>query len=1652
MESHVLNVYHHARYRTIDHKIMRTTSESLSSEGSCDQNSPEYPQDQASSQHEESNEGEYWNNQNRNLWSQNQKINITKSHDSSIDEEEIDVQEVSIDERIDSSDNEVDPDSAEDTSLVEGADYDVIQVFAVDPDLDLEGSSEDEELEPEHDDEHEDEDEEEYLNSDDKSNYTETDNSVLYHQNPTDNICEGNLDINLDASIVSNVDEYFIEEKDILAVKDEPVVKDVDEYFIKNVKELTQPTIEEDFLIPEKLPDESDFRIQKNVPDVEEFFAIDHNDDKSEIINVIIPDPETEIEPEVPINETEIEPELPINEIEIEPELPINETEIEPELPINETEIEPELPINEPEIESELPINETDLAGLPNIEDLKRYLLEDMPYNKLKNAQRSCSVPHSPMHNLCLDIDSKTCLSFEDLNLDLSDLSFDNCKDKSNNSSKSDDIPQTLTEEDVNSFLITSSCAPSIKNQDDLKLQDMEIDKPVETIMSEEHTKSAKTLPIEPNATYKSSLNKIPAINSANIQDQHPELKTSNIKQEPISHTKLPKIPLKSKLTVFDFCIEKNVKKERDVENDIDDFVDVESCNDSVIPVLEANNLNSLLEQFEATEKLNKKKEKIVKVETTVKSKPITSLTNGMRLQDAGIQLNKNKMRQILMPSTINTTARRSPSPVHSDHDYCTTKKRHSLPNITGGRSLLKPEVLSSNNKILSSRHRSCKNKKIVYHQSSDEESEKCNASKKKVVNNRVSDDDSDIRKKCSSKETLKVNANINSRKKVSPVHFVSNCSVDKNNGSVMVKNASKASDTASSQNSNGSLKLTIKNKCEVIIRHGDAKELDKTKSSIAEKSLVNTDMESFEETRLEKFKHASEKSHGVIEKIKQADEKTDRVAEQVKQEHSKADDFYVTLFKDKKDVQVPQNITKNTEKRSHDDVDQVSHESTNGTENEIQPQKKKKLNLQEYKLRRENNNSNQSSAQVSPEAIFPEMPGNIILDKPISSSPRDLPAAIKPASDEHNKATVSSETSKKIFDPIREASRKILMNTKKLKAEAIRKRDEDFIMSKIPKVENLELQPLISDAEMLKIVNMSANPIISIPIPKSNEAYYQPPKNYDEIIVVSMGTNTDEKVFKVTESIPEIKRHKPLSPAKENKSTINFKIKKSDNILKHNVFESMKTEHSPKDDQTADIKIDEERYKGIAATLKSVGKQVDTKISSNSLFASIQDVVRKKATNAHNTNSHPDHKQKLITPVHKLEFVYPKPIIVRDYDENADHGEDKIILHLEKGRTKPETRVATVQTACTEVYKQLTLEVTEQKTPIEQTISPRKRNDSDMSMSSEGSPERKLPVPKTENKRQELKRERSPVKEKRSRSKDRHEIKYRRSRSHSRGHRRHRSRTRTRSRSRGRYKRYRRSDSPYRRKRRSRSPYRSPLRREYRSVRSGSRYAETKSSIAKKSPQKIEKKTKSLTPPIRKPTVSESSDTTTSSSSSSRSNTSGSSSISREATSTFRGNNSRATVFRNSYSSEDRESNTPVEERRIVFVGRLEQDINKSLLRSQFSKFGPVTEVRLHSKEDGSRYGFVTYQRPRDAWTAVEAASSFPQYDVGFGGRRAFCRQSYADLDGLEAKYTECAFHGQASAPPPRRSDDMSFEQMLLDIKKKLNNRKGDKRAEDSA
>lgn len=483
-------------------------------------------------------------------------------------EDGIYVQEVNIDD--DDNDETADDDdrfchtlvsannTIEDTSLIEGHDYDVITVYTVDPDL-VENSS-DEETETADYLISEKDLEVECMNGNDSS-YREVHQEQI---TPSQN----DIDINLETPIVSNVDEYFIKNNnnEHILDTDGPVVKDVDEYFIKDKGKETVPVPNiDDFFIKHKLPEEESTQFHIPIPNVEGYLVKNNEKEKTEVVK----------EPD---------------DVQVAVE------------------------------NAEVSINESYLEVLPNIEELKRYLLEDIPYSKFRHIQKSCSVPQSPMQNICMDIDDvKTCMSFEDLNLDLSDLAFDNDKDKTENANKSDDLPRTLTDEDVNSFLITNNkTEPKHESgEDDLSHQDMELERPLEA-----------TVEIAPPIVDITQLNR--------------------------TSTPIP--------TVLDFCIEKTsatvVKKENtaDSKGELEDFVDVESCNDTVIPVLEANNLNALLEQFEATEKLNTKKKAvaIVKAEDPkIKSFNKNALTNGMRLQDAGVQLNKNKMRQILVSILI---------------------------------------------------------------------------------------------------------------------------------------------------------------------------------------------------------------------------------------------------------------------------------------------------------------------------------------------------------------------------------------------------------------------------------------------------------------------------------------------------------------------------------------------------------------------------------------------------------------------------------------------------------------------------------------------------------------------------------------------------------------------------------------------------------------------------------------------------------------------------------------------------------------------------------------------------------------------------------------------------------------------------------------
>jgi len=96
------------------------------------------------------------------------------------------------------------------------------------------------------------------------------------------------------------------------------------------------------------------------------------------------------------------------------------------------------------------------------------------------------------------------------------------------------------------------------------------------------------------------------------------------------------------------------------------------------------------------------------------------------------------------------------------------------------------------------------------------------------------------------------------------------------------------------------------------------------------------------------------------------------------------------------------------------------------------------------------------------------------------------------------------------------------------------------------------------------------------------------------------------------------------------------------------------------------------------------------------------------------------------------------------------------------------------------------------------------------------------------------------------------------------------------------------------------------------------------------------------------------------------------------------------------------------VEERRVVHVGKIQEGTLKDDLRKRFQVFGPISDISLHFRDHGENYGFVTFQYKVDAYAAVEHGNddtSQPIYDLCFGGRRAFCKEKYYDMDDVEEK-----------------------------------------------
>nr|XP_023024188.1 peroxisome proliferator-activated receptor gamma coactivator 1-alpha [Leptinotarsa decemlineata]XP_023024189.1 peroxisome proliferator-activated receptor gamma coactivator 1-alpha [Leptinotarsa decemlineata] len=191
------------------------------------------------------------------------------------------------------------------------------------------------------------------------------------------------------------------------------------------------------------------------------------------------------------------------------------------------------------------------------------------------------------------------------------------------------------------------------------------------------------------------------------------------------------------------------------------------------------------------------------------------------------------------------------------------------------------------------------------------------------------------------------------------------------------------------------------------------------------------------------------------------------------------------------------------------------------------------------------------------------------------------------------------------------------------------------------------------------------------------------------------------------------------------------------------------------------------------------------------------------------------------------------------------------------------------------------------------------------------------------------------------------------------------------------------------------------------------------------------------------RPSRKRSTESSRSSSQSSRSSRSSHSSASHRSSSSFSSRSSNRSRTRSRspsprYSRKERERLLEVEERRVIYVGRITHGTTRDDLRRRFHRFGPITNISLHARDHGylDNYGFVTFANKLDAYEAIEHGNDDPwqpKYDLSFGGRRIFCQTTYSDLDNMRDESGYFA---------PRASED-SFDALLKDVQEKLRKRK---------
>uniref|UniRef100_A0A9J8BKD7 PPARG coactivator 1 alpha n=1 Tax=Cyprinus carpio carpio TaxID=630221 RepID=A0A9J8BKD7_CYPCA len=124
------------------------------------------------------------------------------------------------------------------------------------------------------------------------------------------------------------------------------------------------------------------------------------------------------------------------------------------------------------------------------------------------------------------------------------------------------------------------------------------------------------------------------------------------------------------------------------------------------------------------------------------------------------------------------------------------------------------------------------------------------------------------------------------------------------------------------------------------------------------------------------------------------------------------------------------------------------------------------------------------------------------------------------------------------------------------------------------------------------------------------------------------------------------------------------------------------------------------------------------------------------------------------------------------------------------------------------------------------------------------------------------------------------------------------------------------------------------------------------------------------------------------------------------------------------------------IEERRVVYVGRLRTDSTRTELKCRFEVFGEIEECTVNLRHDGDNFGFITYRYTCDALAALENGhtlrrSNEPHFELCLGGQKQYSKSNYTDLDS----------HADDFDPASTKSkyDSMDFDSLLREAQYSL-------------